>query len=118
MAQLALRLMGRFEAYAAGKPITTFKSNKVRALLAYLAAEADRAAGRESLAELLWPGYSQASALGYLRNALADLRTVLGDHDARPPYLLITRETVQINRSSDVQVDLWDFEATLANPLP
>ena len=54
MARLALMLFGPLEATLDGALITTFESNKVRALLAYLAAEADRPQRREALASLLW----------------------------------------------------------------
>ena len=52
MAQLSLSLLGSFQATLDGKPITGFKSNRVRALLAYLAVEADRQHRREVLARL------------------------------------------------------------------
>ena len=42
MARPVLMLFGRLEATLDGALITTFESAKVRALLAYLAAEADR----------------------------------------------------------------------------
>ena len=44
MPQLVLSLLGPFAVTLDGQPITTFESVKVRALLAYLAVEADRPA--------------------------------------------------------------------------
>ena len=44
------------------EPVTAFASNKVRALLAYLAVEADRPHRREALAGLLWPEQPEAKA--------------------------------------------------------
>jgi DNA-binding SARP family transcriptional activator len=41
MARLSLSLLGPFEVTLDGVPVTAFDSNKVRALLAYLAVEAD-----------------------------------------------------------------------------
>jgi predicted ATPase/DNA-binding SARP family transcriptional activator/tetratricopeptide (TPR) repeat protein len=113
MAQLVLRLMGHFEASIAGKPITTFETNKSKALLAYLAAEADRVHTRDALAGMLWPDSPQSSAMQNLRHTLAALRKTIQDRGARPPYLLVTRQTVQINRESDLRVDQWDFEQVL-----
>jgi hypothetical protein len=46
-----------------------------------------------------------------LRNALADLRTVIGDRHATPPFLLITRETIQFNTASDYWLHVAAFSA-------
>ena len=109
MARLIVTLLGAFQVSLGGEPITTFESNKVRGLLAYLAAEASRPQRREALATLLWPDWPQQSALRNLSYALADLRKNIGDRDAKPSYLLISRDTLQLNPESDIQVDLWDF---------
>ena len=117
MARLVLRLFGRLEATLDGALITAFESAKVRALLAYLAAEADRPQRREALAEFLWPDWPQQSAMSNLRYALADLRKNLGDRKAEasgllahPPYLIINRESLQLNREADIGVDVVEFE--------
>ena len=52
MPHLSLSLLGSFQAALDGLPVTGFKSNKERALLAYLAVEADRPHRREMLAGL------------------------------------------------------------------
>src|SRR6266511_3796346 len=89
-----------------GAPITTFESDKVRALLAYLAVEADRPHRRDALAGLLWPERPERAAHLNLNQALANLRGALGDRTATPPFLCITRETVQFNRASDYELDV------------
>ncbi|MGE5222450.1 MAG: AfsR/SARP family transcriptional regulator [Omnitrophica WOR_2 bacterium] len=114
MARLELCLLGPLVAVLDGKPITTFESNKVRALLAYLAAEANQPQRREKLAELLWPDWSQQSALNNLRSALVYLRTNIGDRQAQPPFLLISRDSLQFNRNSDCRMDVSEFERLLA----
>ena len=106
LVQLALTLFDGFAVTLDGEPAVSFDSNKVRALLAYLAVESGRAHRRESLAALLWPGYPDRSARTNLRNALANLRTAIGDREAEPPFLLITRETLQFNRASDHWLDV------------
>ena len=50
MARLVVSLLGSFEVTLDGVLITAFESNKVRALLAYLAAEADPLTGAKP-----WP---------------------------------------------------------------
>ena len=55
MAQLAVYTLGCFTVTLDGMLLRGFESDKVRALLAYLAVESDRAHSREKLAALLWP---------------------------------------------------------------
>lgn len=55
MACLSLHLLGSFRATLGDRPVSTFRSDKVRALLAHLAVESDRAhrpgeVGRSALA--------------------------------------------------------------------
>jgi predicted ATPase/DNA-binding SARP family transcriptional activator len=103
--QLEICLLGTFQITRAYTPITRFASNKVRALLAYLAVESDRPHLRDALAGLLWPESTQEMALKSLRNALANLRRAIGDREADPAYLLITRETIQFNPNSGYHLD-------------
>jgi DNA-binding SARP family transcriptional activator len=114
MAQLALTLLGPLQATLDGVPVAGFESQKVRALLAYLALEAKRPHAREVLAGLLWPNQTDQDARNNLRQALANLRQALGDQRATPSYLLITRDTVQFNRASTHQIDVVVFMELLA----
>src|SRR5512136_1772440 len=110
MSRLSLSLLGSFQATLDGRPVTAFASDKVRALLAYLAVEADRPHRREALAGLLWPDWPDASAQTNLRNALSNLRKAIGDRQAEPPFLLVTRETIQFNTAGDYALDLTCLE--------
>jgi DNA-binding SARP family transcriptional activator len=124
MARLSLSLLGPFQAALDGEPIVAFGSNKVRALLAFLAGEADRPHSREKLAGLLWPERSDQDAGANLRYALSNLRTAIGDratigdHAASPPLLLVSRQTIQFNCGGDVCVDVTVFTDLLASPAP
>ncbi len=118
MARLELTLLGPFGALFEGKPITTFESNKVRALLATLAVEAGQAQRREALAALLWPDWPQRSAMNNLSYALSDLRKNIHDKEAQPPFLLITREIIQLNQKSDMWVDAGEFERSVISHQP
>ena len=109
MAHLSISLLGSFQVTLDGQPVTGFKSNKIRALLAYLSVEADRPHRRESLAGFLWPDWPDRDALSNLRYALSDLRGAIGDRHAEPPFLLITRENIQFNLSSDHMLDVRSF---------
>jgi predicted ATPase/DNA-binding SARP family transcriptional activator len=113
MARLSISLLGSFQVTLDGRPVTGFESAKVRALLAFLAAEAGHAHSREALAELLWPDHPPGAALADLRHALSVLRKAIADASAHPSFLLITRTTLQINPASDASVDLADFAVLL-----
>jgi DNA-binding SARP family transcriptional activator len=115
MAHLSVSLLGPFRVTLDGEPVTSFESTKVRALLAYLAVEADRVHGREVLAGLLWPDWPDRAALGNLRYALYNLRQAIGDRTAEPPFLLITRHTLQFNAASDHWLDVAAFERQVAD---
>jgi len=114
MAKLSLSLLGPFQMTLNGRRVTSFKSNKVRALLAYLAVESDRPHRREVLAGLLWPDWPDRDALSNLRYALSNLRQVIRDREAAPPFLLITRNTLQFNTASDHWLDVGAFSELAA----
>jgi len=113
MAHLRLSLLGPFQVTLDGQAVSGFKSSKVRALLAYLAVEADRPQPRDTLAGLLWPEQPNRVARNNLRTTLSNLRHVIGDRTAAPPFLLITRNTIQFNAASDYDLDVQTFERYL-----
>lgn len=55
MTRLLLSVLGPLQATLDGQPVTGFESNKVRAMLAFLAVEAHRPHSRDALIGLLWP---------------------------------------------------------------
>ena len=109
MERLSISLFGPFRVCLNGNEITGFKSQRVRALLAYLAGEAERAHSRDTLAALLWPDWPDQEARSNLRYALYNLRQALQDPQAVPPHLIINRETIQFNLASDSQLDVYQF---------
>ncbi len=109
MARLDLTFLGAIQARLDGQSIKDFESDRVRALLAYLAVEADRPHRRDALAALIWPDWPDRSARTNLRNALANLRGAIGDREADPPFLLISRETIQFNQASEYRLDVTAF---------
>jgi DNA-binding SARP family transcriptional activator len=114
MARLSISLLGTFDVVFDGQPVTAFAYDKVRALLAYLAVEADRPHRRESLTGLLWPNRPERNARQNLSQALTGLRHSLNDHTIIPPFLLITPQTLQFNPLSDYRLDVTTFTALLA----
>jgi DNA-binding SARP family transcriptional activator len=112
MARLSLSLLGSLQVRLDDQPLTTLAYDKVRALLAYLAVEA-QPHGRDALAELLWPDQPSAAARRSLRVALTILRQALGEATAPLPFLIATRESVQVNPASDITLDLTTFSQLL-----
>jgi DNA-binding SARP family transcriptional activator len=101
--------------------VTGFKTNKVRALLAYLAVESDRPHQRRKLAALLWPELPESTALSNLRYTLANLRQVIGDRLSQPAYLKIEPQEIQFISNSNSVIDALTFESCCSmaqqNPL-
>jgi DNA-binding SARP family transcriptional activator len=118
MAHLRLSLLGPFQAELDGKPIAGFESDKVRALLAYLAAESAQPHSRAKLAGLLWPERPDSDARNNLRFALSNLRRAIGDREAAPPFLNVCRRTIQFNPESDSSVDVAQLAALIEQPSP
>ncbi len=84
--------------------IANFISNKIPALLAYLAVTR-RAHTRDKLAALLWGEMSDADAKNNLRQALANLRKYFDDE------LTITRDSIEF--TGDCFLDCAEFESKL-----
>ena len=115
MARLCIYLLGSFYVTLDGRTLTGFESNKVRALLAYLAVEAgNHPHSRDALTGLLWPDCDERTARHNLSQALFNLRKAIHDREADPPFLSITQQTVQFNSDSDYQLDASQFDALIA----
>lgn len=71
-----IALLGGFTVSVHGQTALPFRSNKVRALLAYLLLAQPQPLLRTTLSTLLWSDYAPLSAQTNLRQALANLRTV------------------------------------------
>jgi DNA-binding SARP family transcriptional activator/predicted ATPase len=101
---LSLSYLGAPQITRAISPITNFISNKVPALLAYLAVTR-RAHSRDKLAALLWGEMSDADAKNNLRQALANLKKYFEDE------LTITRDAIEF--TGDAFVDSIEFDSAL-----
>src|SRR4051812_23722820 len=105
MLHFELTLLGPFRVTLGGEPVSGFATDKVRALLAYLAVEGRQAHRREALAGLLWPNYPESDALANFRQTLHRLRQALGQTTneaaqttrySPSPLLLVTPQSVQL----------------------
>lgn len=112
MIQVDLAFMGPFTVAVDGEPLLNFPSDKVRALLAYLALQPGRAHSRKELTSLLWPEAPHARALHSMRVALHRLRQTLDAAGVSEQLLTVTRQTLQFN-ASGATVDVARFQALL-----
>ena len=122
MSGLALSLLGSFGAQLDGRPLATFRTNKVKALLIYLTVEKERPVLREFLMQLLWPDTPRESAQTNLRQTLYRLRKMIPELPAAdggdPVSLLLTEgQAVQIHPEGVYDCDVHSFRALLAGSI-
>ena len=113
MAKLSISLLGSFQVLLADKGVNSFESNKVRALLAYLAVESNQPHRRETLATLFWPEQSEQRARRNLTQGLYNLRQAIGDHNEASSFLNVTQQTIQLNNAGDIRLDVAQFTALI-----
>lgn len=107
---LTLKLLGKPQVSHTQQLVTGFISAKAQALLFYLVVTR-RPHARESLAGLLWGEMSETRASKNLRNALSNLRSLVGQH------LLITRTEVAFNQAASYWLDIENFTTMLTGDL-
>jgi len=115
MTILTLRCLGALEAQLDAVAVTGFATDKIRALLVYLALEPSRPHRREELMGLFWPEIAQSAAQNNLRVTLHRLRDALNkvQPNVAERTLLSTRQTLQID-PTQVTVDALTFQTLLA----
>ena len=111
---LRLLFLGAFQASLQNQPPLQFQTNKVRALLAYLAVEPARTHPRATLAGLLWPEMPEANARNNLSKALGMLRQALGDREHPNLYLDVHHRHVRFNPDGDYWLDVAEFQQKTA----
>lgn len=85
----------------------TFQTEKARALLAYLAANANRPIKRSTLAALLWGSYPDKVARRNLTNTLSRLRKDVEPYidGGTNDWLVATRQDIQLVTTANIAVD-------------
>jgi len=104
------------------KPLKSFRTKAVQALLIYLLCQPEEAHRREFLMTLLWPGLPQKSAQASLRQTIYLLRQAIPDTKSRDgsnsvSFLISDRQTIQINPEVTFDLDVSTFETLLAGPV-
>lgn len=107
---LVLQLLGYPTLVLNGIPPAIPLPAKALALLVFLCVESQRQHSREELVALLWPESSRKDGLNSLRQALFTLRKVL---PTAPPTLLTSRQSVGIDPTTNLWLDVTAFGALL-----
>lgn len=68
---------------------------------------------REHLAGIFWPDNDSSSASAYLRHALWDLNSTLGEQ-----FLDVTRETAGVSSSTPIWIDVFEFRRKVETCVP
>jgi DNA-binding SARP family transcriptional activator len=110
---MELQLLGPFRATLNGENFTDKITGKQRALLAYLAVEANRPHHRETLAGLLWSDQPTQKALHSLRQSLSSLRKSLPDEASHQPLITLTSEAVQLDLGLEDSLNVLTFTHSL-----
>lgn len=105
---LQINLFGGLTIDRDGEPVTGFVSNKAPALLVYLAVTRCTHQ-RDALAGLLWGEMAEADARNNLRQALSNLRKLVG------PHVIITRTTAAFHGDAPYSLDVEQFERHLGD---
>ena len=101
----SIRLLSLLHVSLGSSPVAMLRSPRVRALLSYLTAEAQRSCGQEMLAGLSWPEWPDRDALTNVLAALLNLRRAIGDSIATPSSFHVNPDAVQF----DVSSDNWNY---------
>jgi predicted ATPase/DNA-binding SARP family transcriptional activator/Tfp pilus assembly protein PilF len=115
MSTLTIQTLGDCQITLNGQRISAFETDKSRALLVYLAIESAKPQRRSHLAGLLWSEEREERALHNLRQTLSSLRKTLGDTQAETQFLIVDRESIQLNPQADIWIDAKVFSQHLSS---
>jgi DNA-binding SARP family transcriptional activator len=113
---LDIRLLGGFEVRGVAPAAAPFESQKVRALLAYLASRPERRFSRDHLSTVLWPESDGDSARRNLRQALYNLRQALNVNGRQ--VLLTDHNEAHFHLDPEDRIDVEEFQRSFRRGLP
>lgn len=113
MSELRVFLFGRFAVTCDDTPLP-LEASKAQELLAYLLLHRGHAHSREKLATLLWPDSNPSRSKTYLRQALWQLQSALGDYS---DLISVEAEWIQIDGEAAFWLDVDSFESAAAAAL-
>lgn len=107
MSGLRITLFGKFHVVTREGVAIDLEASKAQELLAYVLLYRHRPHHREKLATLLWPNSSLSQAKGYLRQALWQVQSALGQDS---PLSQVEADWINVNRALDIWLDVEQFE--------
>ena len=110
-------LFGHFRATLGGAALS-FPTRNTAALAAYLLLERTTWQPRERIVPLLWPDTLEAKGRRNLRQTLLRLRQTLPEAPGGAPPILVTGDALRWNPAYPVEVDVYRFEAAMAQAEP
>ena len=111
---LTIRLFGKFLLQQGDAEIEAVRFGKLAELFCVLLLRRDRCHSREILASMLWGESTTAQSKKYLRHALWQLQSLLRNGTAQVSLLAADRDSVRVEVSGDVWLDVALFEAVCA----
>ena len=103
-----IRTLGGLQLVYRDRAITTVNTNRLQALLAYLALHTGVQHSREHLAFLFWPDSTESQARTNLRQLLHHLRSALPDGGQ---FIETDAQNILWRRTTEFSIDVADFEA-------
>src|SRR5262245_4648001 len=103
-----IRTLGGLQLVYRDRAITTVNTNRLQALLAYLALHTGVQHSREHLAFLFWPDSTESQARTNLRQLLHHLRSALPDAGQ---FIETDGQNLLWRRTAEFSIDVADFEA-------
>ena len=104
-----INLLGPWQVTKDGEPLTDFRGDSVRALLAYLIIESKSPQARRYLASLLWQDLDEEASMRNVRVSLTRLKKGLGDDKNKQPLVYSDRQSVGIESEANYQLDISLF---------
>jgi DNA-binding SARP family transcriptional activator/predicted ATPase len=106
-----IQLLGGLRLTYSDQVVATISTNRLQALLAYLALHTGVLQSREHLAFLFWPDSTEAQARTNLRQLLHHLRSALPDGGQ---FIESDSQTILWRATADFAIDVTDFENAVA----
>ncbi|MEM8862076.1 MAG: winged helix-turn-helix domain-containing protein [Chloroflexota bacterium] len=107
MTKLEISLLGGFDILVDGTLLTAIKTQKAKALFAYLLMHPAKSFSRGVLATLLWPEQSAEKSSHSLRQALSTLRKNVPETAGQ---FIVNRFEISFAPSAQINIDVFQFQ--------
>ncbi len=111
--QAKVELFGGLTVHVGGRAINRFQTQKTGLLLAYLALHPGKQFGRESVAELLWPGGERTAIRNRLNQAISSLRRQLHPPGSPAHSILVADHQSVAIHGENTSSDVAEFESAI-----